>query len=293
MFFIYETERSAWQSYETMVNDTKDMKWNNLSKSKREALQNLRFDESIVIKTADKGGAIVVMNKTDYVRNVTEDLDNENYYRKPPKDNTADITEEKQKLVEEIKQYLNYTEYKTIMDDTDTSIPVFYVLPKIHKNFHSFPPLRPIVAGYHSATVKLSESVDSYLKPAARKGFSYVRDTTHFLNRLKERSNIPRKAFMVTMDVNGLYNNIDHTEGADACYNIAMEKRRNKYLPSKIIRNIILFILRNNVFKFASSVYKQIMGTVIGTPMAPNYANLFMTQVETDMLNDYEAENGL
>ena len=68
-----------------------------------------------------------------------------------------------------------------------------------------------------------------------------------------------------------------------------MEKRRNKYLPSKIIRNIILFILRNNVFKFASCVYKQIMGT----PMAPNYANLFMTQVETDMLNDYEAENGL
>ena len=27
---------------------------------------------------------------------------------------------------------------------------------------------------------------------------------------------------MVTMDVNELYNNIDHTEGADACY-IAMD----------------------------------------------------------------------
>ena len=35
------------------------------------------------------------------------------------------------------------------------------------------------------------------------------------------------------------------------------------------------------------------MGTAMGTPMAPNYANLFMTQVETDMLNDYEAETGL
>ena len=270
-----------------MVNDTKDMKWNNLSKREREALQNLRCDESIVIKIADKGGAIVVMNKTDYVRNITEDLDNENYYRKLPNDNTADIIEEKQELVEEIKQYLNVTDYKTIMDDIDTSIPVFYGLPKIHKNFHSFPLLRPIVAGYNSATVKFSEYVDSYLKPAARKSFSYVRDTNHFLNRLKERSNIPHKTFMVTVDVSGLYNNIDHTEGTDACY-ISMEKRKNKYAPSRIIRNIILFVLKNNVFKFASCFYKQIMRT-----MAPNYANLFMTQIETNMLNDYEAENGL
>ena len=107
------------------------------------------------------------MNKTDYVRNVTEDQDNENYYRKLPNHSTADIIEEKQKLVEEIKQYLNDTEYKPIMDDTDASIPVFYGLPKIHKNFHSFPPLRPVVAGYNSAT----EYVKSYLKPAARKSF--------------------------------------------------------------------------------------------------------------------------
>ena len=234
----------------------------------------------------------MVMNKTDYIKNVTEDLDNKNYYWKLPNDNTADIIEEKQELVEEIKQYLNDTEYKTIMDDTYTGIPVFYGLLKIHKNLHLFPPLRPIVAGYNSATVKLSEYVDSYLKPAARKSFSYVRDTTHFLNRLKERSNIPHKTFMVKMDVNGLCNNINHTEGADACY-ISMEKQKNKNVPSRIIGNSILFILKNNVFKFASCFIKQIMGTAMGTPMAPNYANLFMTQVETNMLNDYEAENGL
>ena len=91
-----------------------------------------------MIKTAYKGGAIVMMNKTDYVRNVTEDLDNENYYRKLPDDNTADIIEDKQKLVEKIKQYLNDTEYKTIMDDTDTSKPVFYGLPRSIETFIRF-----------------------------------------------------------------------------------------------------------------------------------------------------------
>ena len=81
----------VYKDIKTMVNDTKDVKWNNLSRTEREALQNLRCDESIVIKIADKGGAIVVMNKTNYVKNVTEDLDDENYCRKLPKDNTADI----------------------------------------------------------------------------------------------------------------------------------------------------------------------------------------------------------
>ena len=101
-----------------------------------------------------------------------------------------------------------------------------------------------------------------------------------------------RQPLMVTMDVNRLYNDIDHTEGADVCY-IAMEKRKNKYALSRIIRNLILFILKNNVFKSASCVYKQIMGIAMGTPMAPYYANLFITQVETNMLNDYQADNGL
>ena len=92
---LEEYIKQVYKDTKTMVNDTKDMKWNNLNKSEREALQNLRCDDSIVIKIADKGGAIVVMNKTDYVKNVTEDLDSKNYYRKLPNDNTGDIIEEK------------------------------------------------------------------------------------------------------------------------------------------------------------------------------------------------------
>ena len=69
--------------------------------------------------------------------------------------------------------------------------------------------------------------------------------------------------------------------------------RRKKLSMIKIFKLFVSFHLKNNVFKFASCVYKQIMGTTMGTPVAPNYLNLFMTQVKTNMLNDYEAENTL
>ena len=123
---------------------------------------------------------------------------------------------------------LNDTEYNILTDDSETETPVFYGLPKIHKEYERFPPLRPIVAGYRSATVQLSEYVDSYLKPAARKRFSFVRDTTHFLNRLGDLKNIPVRSFMVAMDVNGLYNNIDHEEGANACYMHCLRETQTK-----------------------------------------------------------------
>ena len=46
----------------------------NLSKEQREALRKLREDDSIVILPADKGNALVVMNKEDYASKMEEIL---------------------------------------------------------------------------------------------------------------------------------------------------------------------------------------------------------------------------
>ena len=173
------------QMTETMVGDNKDVNWNNLSENERNALKQFSLKKSIVIKVADKGGAIVAMNQKDYVDSIKRDLSNKKHHHKLEKDNVDEINGEIQKIIEQIKDYLNDLEYKVLTDDNETSTPVFYGLPKIHKEYELFPPLRPIVAGYNS--VKLSEYVDSYLKPAAQKSWSFVRDTTHFLNKLKKK----------------------------------------------------------------------------------------------------------
>ena len=170
--------------------------------------------------------------------------------------------------------------------------PLFYGLPKIHKIFDLFPPLRPIVSGFDSCTCNLSKFVDSFLKFQAQKCKSYIRDTKDFLIKLSSIKNIPANSFLVTMDVSSLYTNIDHEEGAEACFK-KLEERKNKSIPSIVIKNLILMILKSNAFRFGNEYYRQITGTAMGTPMAPNYANLFMDNFEQNLLHDYSQKTGL
>ena len=44
----------------------------NLSKNERESLTKLKLNKSIVIKKADKGSSIVVMNSSDYIKRERE-----------------------------------------------------------------------------------------------------------------------------------------------------------------------------------------------------------------------------
>ena len=63
-----------------------DAIWNNLTEKEREALENLSKNEDIVIKPADKGGALVIMDKKDYETAVLDMLKDEEFYHESKED---------------------------------------------------------------------------------------------------------------------------------------------------------------------------------------------------------------
>ena len=63
---------------------------NNLTKREREALNRLSNNTDIIIKPADKGGATVIMNTKDYVKEAKRQLDNEVYYKRVERDFTLE-----------------------------------------------------------------------------------------------------------------------------------------------------------------------------------------------------------
>ena len=51
-------------------------------------------------------------------------------------------------------------------------------------------------------------------------------------------------------------------------------------------------VLGKNALRFGDRFFQQIKGTAMGTPMAVNYANLFMGRFEERLLAEYEKETG-
>ena len=66
-----------------------------------------------------------------------------------------------------------------------------------------------------------------------------------------------------------------------------LQKRTNKHISTETIRDLFRIIPFMNNFAFNSKHYLQKHGTVMDTPLAPSYANLFLGKFERDALHSY------
>ena len=89
------------------------------------------------------------------------------------------------------------------------------------------------------------------------------------------------------MDVTNLYPNIDHNEGIRAAKD-ALDSREKQSVPTTTLCEMISFILNSNTMSHQNRFFRQIKGCAMGTNMAVNYANLFMSKFEKEMLQMYE-----
>ena len=65
----------------------------NLTKAECEALQDLMYDKNIVIKPADKGSAIVIWDKQDYLKECELQLGNKSVYEEVKRDPLHSVTQ--------------------------------------------------------------------------------------------------------------------------------------------------------------------------------------------------------
>ena len=159
---------------------------------------------------------------------------------------------------------------------------MFYTLPKLHKEGI---PGRPIISGCNSLTEKLSQCLNFYLKPIVSNIPPYIEDTTHFLQVVIDQKEIPDNTILVALDVKSLYTNIPHDEGINLCIS-AIQNHYQGSTPLPIQHLKQIFILQYNHFTFNGKTYLQIHGTSMGTPFAPNYANVFMAEIEKNILKN-------
>ena len=271
--------------------EIKNPRRSNITHLEKEALTSLTNNDMIIIKPADKGGAIVVMNRKDYIAEGLRQLGDEKFYQKleedPTMDNHSKVIDQLEamrvrgEITQKVKTYLSVNKPRTAQ---------LYLLPKIHKNVRPVPG-RPIVSANDSATERISAFVDHFLAPIVRQSRSYLRDTSDFLNKLTAVQDTKPGDILVTLDVSSLYTNIPNLEGLNAAYDALCKDRGVDAQPSNIsLMEMLNQVLTMNSFQFNGTNYLQIGGTAMGTRVAPSYANIFMSYFEDKYVYNYHLQ---
>ena len=109
-----------------------------------------------------------------------------------------------------------------------TNLGKLCLLPITYKRLHNVPG-RPVISNCVTPTEKASEFLDFHLKPLTQSGWSYIRDSADFINKMKRIGKVPEGSFLITADVVGLYPSIPHKEGI-----LALKSKLEEQTSSKI-----------------------------------------------------------
>lgn len=262
----------------------------NISCEEVKILRDLKSLKSIVIKPADKGSAVVILSREQYIMEAERQLNDPIYYEKLEKPIYLETVPLVERILDSLKKnkYINDKQRQYLGGSGQPRERRFYLLPKIHKDPKTWtipfqvPPGRPIVSDCGSETYQTTEYIDFYLNPLSMKHPSFVKDTYDFINSIKKLK-IPPNSFFFSMDVDNLYTNIPIVAGIQ-CVREAFERYPDPSRPDKELLELLKINLIRNDFVFNEKFYLQIKGTAMGKRFAPAYANLFMANWEREAL---------
>ena len=252
----------------------------NLSPGERKALSTLRDVDGLTIKIQDKGSKFVVIDKEVYDAKMKEQLENPLHYEKIDSDPSTEFVDvisqwgkkwlERGQISEEIAQWVTNKNAKP---------GKAFGTIKTHKEGN---PLRLITSCCGTAIENLSAFTEFYLKPLAQGLPSFVKDTTHLLQKIEDLNKMgpfPKESLLVSWDVVAMFPNIDNHLGINAITE-ALNSRTTNFPSTDCIVEAVKICLQHNNSQFKDENFLQIHGTAMGPKNACSYADVAMGVID-------------
>ena len=249
-----------------------------LTEEEHEALKELSKDETIIISKADKGNAVVIQNKSDYINKLIKLIEDKTKFECIEDDPT--IEREKK-----LKERLLRLKKKGCIDKNDlerikpsgSRAGVLYGLPKVHKKDS---PIRPIISSIGTYNYNLASFLDNLIKPTLSISKYILKDSFDFVNRISKFD--AKNIYIVSFDVESLFTNIPIDETINIAIDLCFGKEKKFYNFSKIqFKKLLEICTKESHFEFKGNYFNQIDGVAMGSPLAPTLANIFMHHLET------------
>jgi hypothetical protein len=162
-------------------------------------------------------------------------------------------------------------------------VPLFYVIVKLHKGYHSFIS-RPIVDGKLGILSYVSRIIQVVVRPWIKPDIA-LKDTTSLINRI-ENTPLPTDCVLLSFDIISLYTRINKRLLREVFVHYAMrdpdllasEPRRYAYYT------LLDFILTYTIFQSEDEYWKQLQGLFMGDPAAQDLAVLYLQYYEETVI---------
>lgn len=261
----------------------------NLDLKEYKEIDSLQNNKNIVIKKADKGSAVVIMQRAHYITEGYRQLNNLSHYKQIDaplfQNNSVKISSILKDLFNSNRITKKELEFLSPPDNPRPRR--FYMLPKIHKDKNTWPipnympPGRPIVSDCSSESDNIAKFIDAYIKPKANIHPSYIKNTYDFLDKVLGKD-LHENSLLITLDIESMYTNINHDEGIQAIKNAFSEVQNDdKFIA---IMKLLEISLKFNDFEFDNKTFLQVSGTAMGHKYAPHYADIYMAEFEKQAL---------
>ena len=105
-----------------------------------------------------------------------------------------------------------------------------------------------------------------------------MQDTPDFIccvEAINIKGTLPDNAMLATVDVSSLFTVIPQEEGAE-CMRQNLNTRQNQQVPTEYLIRILEVCNEHNIFEFNGDLYKQKIGSGMGSRPTPPYANNYM-----------------
>ena len=144
--------------------------------------------------------------------------------------------------------------------------------------------MHPIVSAWGTSTYNTAKYINKILQNNCGKTSSFVKDSTDFIQKIKNLSINPEEETLVSFDASALFTSIPVPVALQVinskiftCTNFTNICK----IPTEKFMKLLEFTLTNRILCFKRKFYKQLQGAAMGSPVSPVIANIYMEHFES------------
>ena len=144
-------------------------------------------------------------------------------------------------------------------------------------------PLRPVISNVGTATYKTAKYLAALLSPLTSSEYN-IKNSYEFVKSIKN-TKIPNGYKMISLDGKNLFTNVPLDKTIKIILRkIYQERMLDTNIPQKEMEKLLHLYTKHVHFSYGGRIYIQVDAVAMGSPLGPVLANIFMTELEIDMI---------